>query len=33
MNTNLENQFYYLDNFQRVLDWIGDRYDDLLTDA
>jgi hypothetical protein len=28
----LENEFYYLDNFQRVLDWIGQRYDDLLID-
>jgi hypothetical protein len=28
----LENEFYYLDNFQRVLDWIGQRYNDLLTD-
>lgn len=28
----LENQFYYLDNFQRVLDWIGERYSDLLVD-
>lgn len=28
----LENTFYYLDNFQRVLDWIGARYSDLLTD-
>lgn len=26
----LENEFYYLDNFQRVLDWIGERYRDLL---
>jgi len=26
----LENEFYYLDNFQRVLDWIGERYADLL---
>jgi len=26
----LENEFYYLDNFQRVLDWIGERYGDLL---
>lgn len=26
----LENDFYYLDNFQRVLDWIGERYGDLL---
>lgn len=28
----LDNEFYYLDNFQRVLDWIGERYDDLLAD-
>ena len=28
----LENEFYYLDNFQRVLDWIAQRYDDLLED-
>ena len=28
----LENPFYYLDNFQQVLDWIGERYGDLLTD-
>jgi hypothetical protein len=27
----LENPLYYLDNFQQVLTWIGDRYDDLLT--
>jgi hypothetical protein len=27
----LENEFYYLDNFQGVLDWIAGRYDDLLT--
>jgi hypothetical protein len=33
MNKVLENPFYYLDNFQRVLDWIGERYDDLLVDA
>jgi len=26
----LENTFYYLDNFQRVLDWIVERYSDLL---
>ncbi len=32
MNKVLDNQFYYLDNFQRVLDWIGERYDDLLVD-
>ena len=29
----LENEFYYLDNFQRVLDWIGERYGDLLDEA
>lgn len=28
----LENAFYYLDNFQRVLDWIVERYSDLLTE-
>ena len=28
----LENEFYYLDNFQRVLDWIGERYRDLLVE-
>ncbi|QOY96202.1 VRR-NUC domain-containing protein [Massilia sp. UMI-21] len=28
----LENEFYYLDNFQKVLDWIGERYRDLLVD-
>ena len=32
MNKVFDNQFYYLDNFQRVLDWIGERYNDLLTD-
>ncbi|MEN3276219.1 MAG: hypothetical protein V7631_2009 [Massilia sp.] len=32
MNRVLENEFYYLDNFQGVLDWIGQRYRDLLTD-
>jgi hypothetical protein len=32
MNRVLENAFYYLDNFQSVLDWIGERYRDLLTD-
>jgi hypothetical protein len=30
MNRVLENRFYYLDNFQQVLDWIGKRYSDLL---
>ncbi|GAB2873964.1 nuclease Fan1 [Pseudoduganella ginsengisoli] len=29
----LENPFYYLDNFQQVLQWIAARYDDLLDDA
>jgi hypothetical protein len=28
----LENEFYYLDNFQRVLDWIEQRYSDLLAE-
>ena len=32
MRKLLENQFYYLDNFHRVLEWIGERYGDLLTD-
>jgi hypothetical protein len=32
MNKVLENPFYYLDNFQRVLDWIGQRYGDLLAE-
>lgn len=27
----LDNPFYYLENFHRVLAWIGERYDDLLT--
>lgn len=26
----LENRFYYLDNFQLVLTWVAQRYDDLL---
>lgn len=26
----LDNPFYYLDNFQHVLEWIVERYDDLL---
>ncbi|MDB6145703.1 MAG: nuclease [Pseudomonas sp.] len=31
MNSNpLENPFYYLDNFRHVLEWIVERYDDLL---
>lgn len=28
----LENPFYYLENFHQVVQWIGERYDDLLTD-
>src|SRR4051812_16579438 len=32
MNKVLDNPFYYLENFQRVLDWIGERYADLLAD-
>lgn len=32
MRKVLENAFYYLDNFHRVLEWIGERYDDLLSD-
>jgi hypothetical protein len=30
MKPVLENLFYYLDNFHRVLEWIGERYADLL---
>jgi len=29
----LDNPLYYLENFERVLDWIGSRYADLLTPA
>jgi hypothetical protein len=32
MRKVLENEFYYLDNFHRVLEWISERYADLLTD-
>jgi len=32
MRKVLENEFYYLDNFHRVLEWIGERYGDLLSD-
>ncbi|WP_426140074.1 VRR-NUC domain-containing protein [Pseudomonas sp. DWP3-1-2] len=28
--SDLENPFYYLDNFRQVLAWISQRYDDLL---
>lgn len=31
MRKVLENEFYYLDNFHRVLEWISERYGDLLT--
>ena len=27
----LEDPFYYLKNFQHVLDWIAARYDDVLS--
>lgn len=30
MNKPLENPFYYLGNFHCVLEWIGERYSDLL---
>lgn len=29
----LENRYYYLDNFEMVLRWVQQRYDDLLLDA
>ncbi|GGC18673.1 VRR-NUC domain-containing protein [Pseudoduganella buxea] len=32
MRPVLENPLYYLDNFHRVLAWIGERYSDLLDD-
>ncbi len=31
MRKVLENPFYYLDNFHRVLEWIAERYGDLLS--
>lgn len=31
MIKTLENRFYYLDNFHRVVEWISERYNDLLT--
>ncbi|MCC2594982.1 VRR-NUC domain-containing protein [Pusillimonas sp. MFBS29] len=30
MNPVLENRYYYLDNFEMVLRWVSQRYDDLL---
>lgn len=33
MRQPLDNPFYYLENFQRVLDWIGTHHADLLTPA
>jgi hypothetical protein len=33
MHNNLENPFYYLENFQYVLQWVRQRYRDLLTEA
>ncbi|MFC7287444.1 VRR-NUC domain-containing protein [Herminiimonas glaciei] len=32
MLPTLPDPYYYLENFQRVLDWIGQRYSDLLSD-
>lgn len=32
MRPVLENPLYYLENFQLVLDWVKERYDDLLID-
>jgi VRR-NUC domain/Fanconi anemia-associated nuclease SAP domain len=31
MNSPLDNPFYYLENFQHALEWIGERYSDLLS--
>ena len=33
MRQALENPFYYLDNFQQVLAWVGLHHGDLLDDA
>ena len=33
MSKVLDNPFYYLDNFARVLEWIAERYPDLLSEA
>jgi len=30
MNQVLPNPLYYLNNFQLVLDWVSERYDDVL---
>ncbi len=30
MRQPLENPFYYLDNFQQVLRWVGEHHGDLL---
>ena len=32
MSNPLEDPFYYLHNFQQVLDWLGQRYADVLDD-
>nr|WP_314859598.1 VRR-NUC domain-containing protein [uncultured Undibacterium sp.] len=32
MKPVLENPLYYLENFQLVLDWVSERYDDVLID-
>lgn len=33
LRQSLENPFYYLENFQQVLDWVGARHGDLLNEA
>jgi len=33
MTPRLDNPFYYLDNFQAVLRWVGQRYGDMLDQA
>ena len=33
MRASLPNPFYYLDNFQQVLDWVFQRHGDLLDEA
>lgn len=33
MNPVLENRYYYLDNFEMVLRWVQQRYEDLLVGA
>ncbi|GHC15978.1 VRR-NUC domain-containing protein [Aidingimonas halophila] len=33
VTASLDDPFYYLRNFHFVLDWVAERYDDLLTDS